>query len=328
MISYANGGQTPRVNHSPYAAKYHTISTSAGFAASKRMESYEEVGRVSEIFIYPVKSCRGLAVEAAEVTPTGLKYQALMDRHWLVVNEKDHFLTARQEPSLVLVTSSLAEDGSLCLDAPGKDTLRLPVNLEQGRLVHTKVFAVAGEGVDCGDEAAEWFSSYLNRPGTRLLFSASNCKKRDLKEWKMFAEFAETGDEVAFPDYAAFMMLSEASLDNLNAKLDLPVTIRNFRPNIVVTGCSPHAEDSWKSIRVGKAEFRRMKQCDRCVFTTIDPETGVKGEKEPLETLRLYRQAEGAMRKKVGTSPMFGSHLAADREGTIRVGDTVYAVVD
>ncbi|XP_066282451.1 mitochondrial amidoxime reducing component 2-like isoform X1 [Branchiostoma lanceolatum] len=295
---------------------------------SKRMASYEEVGSVSSIFLYPVKSCRGLAVEEAQVTPVGLKHQALMDRHWLVVNEKNHFITARQQPSLVLVTSSLAEDGSLCLDAPGKDTLRLPTNLGEGKPVYTKVFDVAGEGVDCGDQAAEWFSSYLNKPGTRLLFSAANCKKRDLTEWKMFREFAEEGDEVAFPDYAAFMMLSEASLDNLNSKLDLPLSVRNFRPNIVVTGCSPHAEDSWKSIRIGKAEFRRMKGCDRCVFTTIDPETGVKGGKEPLETLRLYRLADEKMRKKVGTSPMFGSHLAADREGTIRVGDTVFAQVD
>ncbi|XP_019642442.1 PREDICTED: mitochondrial amidoxime-reducing component 1-like [Branchiostoma belcheri] len=294
----------------------------------QRMASYEKVGTVSSIFIYPVKSCRGLLVEEALVTPIGLKHQALLDRHWLVVNDKDHFITARQEPSLVLVKSSLAEDGSLCLDAPEMDTLKLPSSLQEGRLVHTKVFAVAGEGVDCGDQAAEWFSSYLNKPGTRLLYSAAQCKKRDLKEWKMFAEFAETGDKVAFPDYAAFMMLSEASLENLNTKLDQPISIRNFRPNIVVSGCSPHAEDSWKSIKIGEAEFRRMKQCDRCVFTTIDPETGVKGGKEPLDTLRGYRLAEGPMRKKVGTSPMFGSHLAADKEGTIHVGDAVLAEVD
>ncbi|XP_019624596.1 PREDICTED: mitochondrial amidoxime-reducing component 1-like [Branchiostoma belcheri] len=293
-----------------------------------RQGSYVEVGKVSQIFLYPLKSGRGWDLQQAESTRIGLRHDRVRDRQWMIVDERNDFITARQERTLVLVTSRLDPDGHLSLDAPGMPTLKVPVGLTEGMVVKARVWGQEGEAIDCGDEAADWCSTYLKKPNCRLCYCADHLRKRRLEDDADYGNLAKPGEEVGFQDLGQYLMISEASLDNLNAKLEQPVTSRNFRPNIMVSGCATHAEDSWKFVKIGDAEFRALKPCTRCVLTTIDPETGVRMGAEPLKTLRRYRQTYGPLRKLIGDTPLFGTNLVTEKEGTIHVGDTVFASYD
>ncbi|XP_066281032.1 mitochondrial amidoxime-reducing component 1-like [Branchiostoma lanceolatum] len=297
-----------------------------GKKAKTRQGSYVEVGKVTQIFLYPLKSGRGWDLQQADSTRIGLRHDGVRDRQWMIIDEKNEFVTARKERRLVLVTSRLDPDGQLCLDAPGMPTLKVPVGMAEGAVINARLWGQKGEAFDCGDEAADWCSTYLKKPNCRLCYCADHLRKRQLEEDEVYGNLAKHGEEVGFQDLGQYLMISEASLANLNAKLEQPVTSRNFRPNIMVSGCASHAEDSWKFVKIGEAEFRALKPCTRCVLTTVDPETGVRMGAEPLKTLRKYRQTtDSKFRKLIGDSPLFGTNLVTEEEGTIHVGDTVFA---
>jgi uncharacterized protein YcbX len=125
---------------------------------------------------------------------------------------------------------------------------------------------------------------------------------------------ARPGDIVSFADAYPLLLISEASLAALNQRLDAPVEMRRFRPNLVISGCEPYAEDGFSALSIGPLTFRGVKRCERCVVTTVDPATAEQG-KEPLRTLARYRQSEGKV--------WFGMNLIHDGPGTLRLGDPV-----
>lgn len=127
--------------------------------------------------------------------------------------------------------------------------------------------------------------------------------------------YGRLGDIVSFADGYPFMLLSQASLDDLNARLPVPLPMRRFRPNLMVAGATPFAEDTWKRVRIGNVVFRVAKPCERCIIPTVDPQAGVFAGKEPLRTLATYR--------KVGSKVLFGQNLIAEGMGVLRVGDSV-----
>ena len=130
------------------------------------------------------------------------------------------------------------------------------------------------------------------------------------------SSFAESGDQVGFADGFAFLLISEASLEDLNMRLEDPLPMNRFRPNFVVRGCGPYAEDGWSRLRIGSVPFRVAEPCPRCAITTVDQETGTRG-KEPLRTLATYRKFEGEV--------FFGRNLIHDTLGTVSVGASVEA---
>jgi uncharacterized protein len=125
------------------------------------------------------------------------------------------------------------------------------------------------------------------------------------------------GDVVSFADGYPFLLIGQGSLDDLNGRMSAPLPMIRFRPNLVVEGAAAFAEDGWPRVRIGAVTFRNVKPCDRCVMTTVDPETGNKGA-EPLRTLATYRAWGGAV--------WFGVNLIAENTGTLRVGDAVEAL--
>ncbi|XP_023566156.1 mitochondrial amidoxime-reducing component 1-like [Octodon degus] len=137
------------------------------------------------------------------------------------------------------------------------------------------------------------------------------------------AAFAPS-DQVAYSDASPFLVLSEASLADLNSRLEKKVKASHFRPNLVIAGCGAYAEDSWDELLIGDARLRRVMPCTRCILTTVDPDTGVMSRKEPLQTLRSYRQCDPSKQKIYGQSPLFGQYFALQSPGTVRVGDAVY----
>uniref|UniRef100_A0A8C0SR72 Mitochondrial amidoxime reducing component 2 n=2 Tax=Canis lupus familiaris TaxID=9615 RepID=A0A8C0SR72_CANLF len=210
-------------------------------ARSRRRGRLRQVGTVAQLWIYPVKSCKGVRVSAAECTALGLRCGHLRDRFWLVIKEDGHMVTARQEPRLVLV-SITCEGECLMLKAPGMDQLVLPSKLPPSNKVHDcRLFGMDIKGRDCGDEAAQWFTSFLKTEAFRLVQFEKHMKGRPSKE--IFSPVVPNY-QVAYPDCSPIMILSEASLADLNTRLEKKVKMDQFRPNIVVTGCDAFEEVS------------------------------------------------------------------------------------
>ncbi|XP_069482909.1 mitochondrial amidoxime reducing component 2-like [Ambystoma mexicanum] len=289
-----------------------------------RPDRLKQVGVVSQLFVYPIKSCKGVSISEAECTEMGLKNGELRDRHWLVVTEDGHMVTARQEPRMVLI--SISQDGShLRLHAPDVEDVLIPFKLpKSNRVMDCRIFGNDIQGRDCGDEVANWITTFLKTNPYRLVQFELHMKPRYPKD--QLDVFRPT-DQVAYPDASPVMLLSETSLEDLNTKLAKKVSIHNFRPCIVVTDCSAFQEDSWHDVVVGTVELKRIMACSRCILTTVDPDTGIIDHKEPLDTLKTYRMCDPSEKPLYKSSPLFGQYFAVEKVGMLHVGDPVYKII-
>ena len=261
--------------------------------------------RVSALFQYPVKSCAPVPLSEAMVEPAGL----VGDRRFIIVDEADRFITGREFPVLTQVRCSLGAD-DLSLQAPGREMLNVRVAALPGEYVPITVWHDTVDAQRCGAEADAWLSDLL---GGR--FRLVHMGTRSWRGTKL-----RPRHPVSFADAYPLLAFSEASVAMLNGRLPIPVSVRNFRPNLVISGSQPFEEDSWARIRVGEVEFDLVKGCDRCVFTTIDPASGRKDpEGEPLRTLSRFRRDDDGQ-------VYLGQNLVPLNEGTIRVGDTVEVI--
>ncbi|XP_044618671.1 mitochondrial amidoxime reducing component 2 [Equus asinus] len=294
-------------------------------ARPRRRGRLQQVGTVAQLWIYPVKSCRGVPVSAAECTAMGLRSGHLRDRFWLVIKEDGHMVTARQEPRLMLVSITY-EDDRLILRAPDMDQLVLPSKQPSSNTLHDcRLFGLDIKGRDCGDEAAQWFTNFLKTEAFRLVQFEKNMKGRSSRD--IFPPFVQNY-QVAYPDASPLLVLSEASLADLNTRLEKKVKMDNFRPNIVVTGCDAFEEDTWDELLIGNVEMKKVLACSRCILTTVDPDTGVIDRKEPLETLKSYRLCDPSEKEIHKSSPLFGIYYSVEKTGSLKVGDPVYRMVE
>ena len=235
---------------------------------------------LSGLYVYPIKSCAGISLESAELGATGLRH----DRRWMLVDETGEFMSQRAHPRMALISTRLS-DGHLIVSAPGMPDLEIPLHQENGDSIDVRVWGDTNRGALVGKEADRWFGEFLTFP-CRLVH------KPDDDPRLVDSSFAESGDQVGFADGFAFLLISEASLEDLNDRLEDPLPMNRFRPNFVVRGCEPYAEDGWSRLRIGDVPFRVAEACPRCAITTVDQETGTRG-KEPLRTLATYRKFDG-----------------------------------
>jgi uncharacterized protein YcbX len=225
----------------------------------------------------------------------------------MIVDSSGKFVTQREFAQLALVSTAL-EGETLRLTAPGRSELVLPLTHEAGEPREVQVWedrAVAAAHA----LGSAWFSDYLEAPH-ELVYMPEH-QRRQVNPAR-----AKSGDVLSFADAYPFLLLSEASLADLNSRLSRPITVERFRPNIVISGTEPFAEDGYARVRIGELSFRGPKRCERCVITTVDPLTGKRGQ-EPLRTLAEYRSAM----QKI----WFGMNLIHDQVGLLRVGDLVEA---
>lgn len=261
---------------------------------------------VAEITVYPVKSAGGIAVQEWSVEPRGLAH----DRRWMVVTPDGDFLTQREWPRMALMVPTL-EASALRLDAPGREPLRVPL-LPDGKRMTVRVWRSTCEAVSAGAEADAWLSAFLETP-CRLVYMPDETRRT------VNPDYAFGEGIVSFADGYPLLLIGEASLADLNARLADPVPMNRFRPNLVIAGAAPYAEDDWAQVRVGEVLFHVAKPCARCAMTTVEQATGQMTGPEPLQTLAGYRREQGKV--------MFGQNLIPDRPGVVRVGDTVEVVV-
>lgn len=265
---------------------------------------------VSALHIYPVKSCRGLSVTAAELDDHGL----VGDRRFMVVSAEDgKFLTQRTHPRMALIETALAPE-ALILSSAGRGSVTIPRRASAGVRTVT-VWKSTTSADDCGDEPAEWLSDFLGLP-LRLVRMGGTYQRPIIKPT------AQPGDVVTFADAYPLLVIGEATLADLNDRLiarqEEPLPMNRFRPNLVVAGCAPYGEDAWTQVRIGGVVLRNAGLCARCPITTTDQETAVRG-KEPLKTLATYRRDPHDT-----TNVTFGVNLIHEtKRGAIRVGAEV-----
>jgi uncharacterized protein YcbX len=257
--------------------------------------------KLSALNVYPVKSAATVALSAARVEARGFAG----DRRWMVVDEKRSFLSQRTHPRLALVKVETDVRG-LHLRAPGVAPLAVATPGRDAGPVHVRVWHDVCAALPAGDEAARWISGVLGCPAELVYMPESSHRTVDAP--------AAAGSEVGFADAFPFLLISEASLADLNERLVQPTPMNRFRPNLVVRGCSAYAEDGWCRLLMGGIVFEVVKPCSRCATTTVDQETGERGA-EPLATLAVYRRA--------GNGVVFGQNLVHRGTGWLRVGDDV-----
>ena len=260
--------------------------------------------KVSGLSIYPVKSCREVKQNTSLVKSFGLKN----DRRWMVVDKNGVMLTQRKIPKMCLIQPEVVV-GGIILHTAEMNSLHVGFPLSNKKIT-VKVWSDECQAFDAGDHAANWLSDVLLTKCRLVYFPEDEFRQVDLT-------YAEEGDKTAFSDGFPLLLISQASLDDLNQRLAKPITMNRFRPNIVVDGCEPFAEDSWKKMRIGEIDFRIVKPCSRCVIPSINIETAVR-EDEPIKTLMAYRKRENKI--------FFGQNVIANNFGAIEVGMSVEIV--
>ncbi|MBS1723208.1 MAG: MOSC domain-containing protein [Armatimonadetes bacterium] len=260
------------------------------------------MGVVAGIFIYPVKSTHRVELTECQVERRGLKG----DRRWMIVDGEGQFRTQRDEMTQLALLQATVTASGLRLAAPDRPSL--DVATPSGNSVEVTIWGDSVMATDAGDEAARWLTDYIGVESRLVRMPETTDRPVNL-------EFGREGDVVSFGDAFPILLANQASLDDLNARLDGPVPVTRFRANIMVDGFPALAEDAWTRVQIGPVSFRSPKMCGRCIVTTIDQDTGQRNGTEPLTTLTSYRLQ--------GQAAVFGKYLVPDGEGPIRVGDPV-----
>ncbi len=261
---------------------------------------------LSAITLYPVKSLAGINVSSWPVIKTGLLY----DRKWMLIDVDRQFLSQRKLPKMALIKTALT-DSHLILSASGMEDLSLPLMPMDGDIISSTIWHDQCDARSVSREADQWLSYFL-KLDCRLVY------KPDEMIRPVDPRYAYDTDNVSFADGFPFLMISENSLTALNQEMQLNLPMARFRPNLVISGCAPYAEDSWREISIGAIDFRLPKPCSRCSVPAIDPETAQTG-KEPLTTLNRIRKWENKI--------YFGQNALHNQSGILTVGDTVQVKV-
>lgn len=256
------------------------------------------------LFRYPIKSTAGESLSNVQVGEEGLDG----DRRYMAVRPDGVFLTARSHPHLQRISSTLLEDG-IVLHHPSLEDLTLYRTSFIGEPQATQVWSDAFPALSTTDEADAWLSEALGEPARLLWLGERSPRYRQA-----------LGKRVSFADGYPLLLIGQASLDDLNARMEKPHHMSQFRPNLVVSSSLPFVEDEWHMLRIGEVELLVSKPCSRCVMVTVDPASGTfLPGREPLRTLADYRKGPDGM-------IYFGQNLVVARGGLLEVGAEVEVV--
>ena len=276
--------------------------------------------RTTGLYIYPVKSMKGIAVDKAQLTSKGLLY----DRHWMVVGENGRFITQRDIPRMALVNTRLGAEG-VELGMQGHGSISVPFDLFRGEQIETSVWRVRCQAIDQGKHISDWLTRALVSKEPLRLVRMDPDYTRPQNKPKIMGEKTTTD----FADAAPFMVANQASLDELNSVLESnssqAVPMNRFRPNIVVQGLEPFAEHKLAGLSAENYELRLRAPCERCIITTMDQETAKKDPHgQPFKTLQTINPIPEKVK-----APAFGQYATLSRGEAmnIMVGDRFEPIV-
>ena len=271
---------------------------------------------ILSLSIYPIKSCAGIALNAATLNETGLSFEGIHDREWMLVNQQGQFLTQREFPKMALIRPEIHSDG-LYIHAPGMPALSLDQQ-EDTSSTSVTIWEENFTALDCGQAMADWFSKALDTP-CRLVRSTPQTQRYASQKW--------TGDKLVatrFSDGYPILLTTSASLDDLNQRLEKQgrsaLPMNRFRPNIVLDGIEAFEEDYAENFEVGSLiQLRPVKPCPRCPIPSIDQSTGEFGP-DPLDILQAYRA-----NPLVDGGITFGMNVIVEQGigQLLRVGDSI-----
>lgn len=263
--------------------------------------------KLQDIYIYPIKSLGGIRLEEAVLEERGFRY----DRRWMLVDKLGMFITQRTHPLLALLQVEIVADGLVVFHKQHPEQrIVIPFLPMTQRFMQVTIWEDTVEGQVVQEEVSVWFQQILGLDCELVCMPLST--QRKLKE-----KYAVNGESVSFADGMPYLIIGQESLNDLNDRLEKPVPMDRFRPNLVFSGGTPFVEDEWKEIRIGEARFKVTKPCARCVLTTVDQATAEKS-KEPLKTLAAYRT--------FNNNVMFGQNMLLLQGDKVRVGDELQVV--
>jgi uncharacterized protein len=260
--------------------------------------------RLTEIWIYPIKSLGGIRLKEAKVLKKGLA----LDRRWMLVDEHGNFLTQRNISTMALFKLNLEGD-SLNIGFKG-DGSQLEISTSarpKGVSESVKIWDDTVDAIEVDKETSAWFSEKLKMKCRLVSFPEQNPRAVD-------AIYKINDDHVSLADAYPFLIIGHQSVNFLNSKLEMPLPMNRFRPNFVFSGGEPNEEDTWRDFQIGENRFVGVKPCARCVLTTVNQETAEKGL-EPLRTLATYRKKENKI--------LFGQNLIAVDHTIVKEGDLI-----
>lgn len=264
--------------------------------------------RLSEIWVYPIKSLGGIQLQKSKVTDRGLE----LDRRWLLVDESGRFLSQREYPELALFKLEIIGNFLRITHSVNLESIEIllrPVFSKTNFKIEVRVWDDIIAAFEVSAQATSWFTKLLK-------FSARLVYMPDESVRKLDPDYAITGAEInSFSDGYPFLIIGQSSLDDLNSRLENPVPMNRFRPNFVFTNGKAFEEETWREFSIGDVTFVGVKPCARCVMTTVDQEKGVISGKDPLKTLAKYRNFDNKV--------LFGQNMIGLGLGTVLVGDII-----
>jgi uncharacterized protein YcbX len=256
--------------------------------------------KVSQIWTYPVKSLGGIPMQRAQVLAKGLA----SDRRWMLIDGDNKFMTQRVNHRMALFKTSWADDAlRITYQGDSIDIPRTSSGSEEKAVIWDDTVSI----VEVDTSISKWFTARLGAPCRLVSFPEENERKVDPK-------YNLGNSQVSLADGYPVLVIGQGTLDDLNSRLENPVPMNRFRPNVVFTGGEPFVEDTWTRFRIGENRFAAVKPCGRCALPTVDQDTGVMG-KEPLATLNKYRKRDNKV--------LFGMNLIPLDHKTISLGDEI-----
>jgi hypothetical protein len=256
---------------------------------------------ISELLIYPVKSLGGISVKSAVLTDRGFEY----DRRFMLIDSHNRFVTQREFPELAFFNTAILGNQLSITDKRDGSSVAVTLIVVEGEQIGVQIWDDCCQAILLDSTVADWFSARLSQP-VRLVYMPDDSQR------PVDPAYAAKGELTSFSDGYPVLIIGAESLKDLNARLENPIPMDRFRPNIVFSGGYPHVEDTFNVFRAGGVELHAVKPCARCVMTTTDQETGQRTA-EPLKTLSKYRSQHNKI--------YFGQNLLASKTGEVRLGD-------
>ncbi|HRE67081.1 MAG TPA: MOSC domain-containing protein [Cyclobacteriaceae bacterium] len=260
---------------------------------------------LSEIWIYPIKSLTGIRVKQAWLKPKGLEY----DRRWMLIDENGKFITQRENPQMALFDLAIQNQQITITSRRNLQQIAVPLSITTGQNLQSVIWDDEVTTIEPDQQYSQWFSEQLGFKCRLVFFPENHIRDVDPK-------YAFNKEQVGLADGYPFLIIGQSSLNDLNSRLESPLEMKRFRPNFVFTGGKAYEEDNWKNFSIGSVQLKAVKKCARCVLTTVDPQTGIKG-REPLLTLSKYR--------KEGNKIFFGQNVIplSEHDNEINEGDEI-----